>query len=130
MHEQEFIEKYLIEAKNSGRETLSEIKLSQTQPDGITLSKRVISDSDVGFLLGWVLLGMTLSAILMVIRSEFISFEPVDPIPCKKCRFFSSNPYIKCAVHPCIALTEKAINCSDYLPEEGKILQKSPAKPD
>lgn len=37
-------------------------------------------------------------------------------IPCKLCRFFSSNSYLKCAVHPDMALQAEAINCPDYYP--------------
>jgi hypothetical protein len=35
-------------------------------------------------------------------------------IPCNKCRYFSSNAYIRCAVHPSKAMTPEAIECSDY----------------
>jgi hypothetical protein len=35
-------------------------------------------------------------------------------IPCNKCRYFSSNPYVRCAVHPSRAMTPEAIECSDY----------------
>jgi hypothetical protein len=35
-------------------------------------------------------------------------------IPCHKCRYFSSNSYVHCAVHPSRAMTPEAIDCSDY----------------
>lgn len=35
-------------------------------------------------------------------------------LPCSNCRFFGSNPYLKCAVHPSKALKAEAMNCSDY----------------
>lgn len=35
-------------------------------------------------------------------------------IPCTNCRFFTNNPYLKCAVRPSTALTKQAIDCSDY----------------
>jgi hypothetical protein len=34
-------------------------------------------------------------------------------IPCSKCRFFTSNPRLKCAVHPEKVMTARAVNCSD-----------------
>ncbi len=37
-------------------------------------------------------------------------------IPCSTCRFFNDNYYLKCAVRPGAALTQDAINCSDYYP--------------
>ena len=36
-------------------------------------------------------------------------------VPCKNCQFFSNNRLLKCAVHPTTVLTERALNCSDYL---------------
>ncbi|MBW4515714.1 MAG: hypothetical protein KME11_10860 [Timaviella obliquedivisa GSE-PSE-MK23-08B] len=35
-------------------------------------------------------------------------------IPCGKCRYFSSNSYVPCAVHPSKALTVEAVDCADY----------------
>ncbi len=35
-------------------------------------------------------------------------------IPCSRCTFFTGDYRLKCTVHPYSALTETAINCSDY----------------
>ena len=35
-------------------------------------------------------------------------------IPCSRCTFFTGDYHLKCTVHPYNALTETAINCSDY----------------
>lgn len=37
--------------------------------------------------------------------------------PCRKCRFFSNNLYLKCAVHPITVLTKEANECPDYNPQ-------------
>ena len=42
------------------------------------------------------------------------AFESATKIPCRHCRFYSSNPYIQCAVHPSKVSTFNAIHCSDY----------------
>lgn len=34
--------------------------------------------------------------------------------PCKTCKFYHSNLYLKCAVHPSQVLTKDARNCIDY----------------
>jgi hypothetical protein len=34
--------------------------------------------------------------------------------PCYRCQYFSDNPYLKCALHPDMVLTEKAVDCQDY----------------
>jgi hypothetical protein len=37
-------------------------------------------------------------------------------IPCRKCQFFSNNPYLKCAIRPSSVMNERAIDCPDYSP--------------
>ncbi len=41
-------------------------------------------------------------------------------LPCHNCRYFSNNNYFKCAVHPSTVLTEEAMNCRDYHPQDRK----------
>ncbi|NJP08796.1 MAG: hypothetical protein HC866_04365 [Leptolyngbyaceae cyanobacterium RU_5_1] len=45
-----------------------------------------------------------------------VSLKQPLGIPCRSCQFFSSNAYLKCAVHPTTALTDEAVSCSDYSP--------------
>nr|WP_293135179.1 hypothetical protein [Okeania sp. SIO3I5] len=45
-------------------------------------------------------------------------------IPCSRCTFFTDDYRLKCTVHPYSALTETALNCSDYEPNNN---QKKPA---
>jgi len=35
-------------------------------------------------------------------------------IPCNQCTFFTGDYRLKCTVNPDMALTESALNCSDY----------------
>jgi hypothetical protein len=42
------------------------------------------------------------------------TLQRLHQIPCSRCRFFSSSPYLKCPVQPTIALSEQAIDCRDY----------------
>ena len=37
-------------------------------------------------------------------------------VPCSRCAYFTGDYRLKCAVNPCIALTEQAIHCRDYEP--------------
>ncbi len=46
-------------------------------------------------------------------KDEIVSIKPVQQHPCINCHFFNNNYYLKCAVHPSIALTKQAWNCSD-----------------
>ncbi len=47
-------------------------------------------------------------------RKELKTSRPLAQLPCKKCQFFSNNPYMKCAVNPHVAMTPAATDCSDY----------------
>ncbi|MBW4624793.1 MAG: hypothetical protein KME49_04585 [Brasilonema octagenarum HA4186-MV1] len=53
-----------------------------------------------------------------VTQHRSTSAKTLDLVPCKKCQYFKNNPYLKCAIHPTTALTEEAINCSDYSPNK------------
>jgi hypothetical protein len=50
-------------------------------------------------------------------RRQFLkpkSHKKTIYLQCHKCRYFTSNSYLKCSLHPSIVLTEDAINCIDY----------------
>jgi hypothetical protein len=53
-------------------------------------------------------------------HKEVESSQYTTQLPCKKCRFFNNNPYVKCAVNPHIAMTKAANTCSDFQPKERK----------
>ena len=38
-------------------------------------------------------------------------------IPCSNCQFFTGDYQLKCALHPNTALSEEAIDCSDFCPQ-------------
>ena len=35
-------------------------------------------------------------------------------VACHRCRYFSNNPYVQCALHPNTVMTDGAIDCKDY----------------
>jgi hypothetical protein len=121
MQNHEHITHYLIGENNFNQTLLSEIKVIQPQRDKANSPDIITFESPIYFVSGWVILGLILAAILTVVRSEMFRVELVPEVPCKKCRFFSSNPYLRCAVHPCTVLTEKAMHCTDYRPQERKL---------
>ena len=47
-------------------------------------------------------------------RQHLFSLKPRHKLSCRRCRYFSSNPYLKCALHPVTVLTKQAVNCADY----------------
>ena len=42
------------------------------------------------------------------------AFKGSTQTKCTNCRFFNSNSYLKCAVHPTKVLTKEARECLDY----------------
>ena len=55
-------------------------------------------------------------------RIGIANLKRLQQIPCANCRFFTHDYRIKCTLHPFEALTESAINCSDFC------LKKRPKK--
>lgn len=51
-------------------------------------------------------------------RKDMKTSKDIAQLPCKKCQFFSNNPYVKCAVNPCVAMTTAANECQDYRPRD------------
>ncbi|MGG6268808.1 hypothetical protein ACQ4M3_32485 [Leptolyngbya sp. AN03gr2] len=47
-------------------------------------------------------------------RKEVKSTRSLAQLPCKKCQYFSNNPYMKCAVNPHVAMTPSANECTDF----------------
>jgi hypothetical protein len=48
------------------------------------------------------------------VRKNWIYLRGLHQIPCSQCVFFTGDYKLKCAVHPCTALTKDAIGCPDY----------------
>jgi hypothetical protein len=71
------------------------------------------------FILFKAISGLTVAYIWKLARDKKrLSINYPQQIPCKTCRFFTNNHYLKCAVNPSTALTKQAFNCSDYLPQD------------
>ncbi|MBE9014095.1 hypothetical protein IQ250_28295 [Pseudanabaenaceae cyanobacterium LEGE 13415] len=47
-------------------------------------------------------------------RKDVKSTRSLAQLPCKKCQFFSNNPYMKCAVNPYVAMTPAANDCAEF----------------
>lgn len=62
----------------------------------------------------WLLIFLFIFNISSAANKGITTVKRLHQIPCSKCQFFTGNYVLKCPVHPKIALTEEAINCSDY----------------
>jgi hypothetical protein len=58
--------------------------------------------------------------ILSLLKQASDRTQKMHQIPCANCQFFTDNYALKCTIHPENALTEAAIDCSDFrLQREG-----------
>lgn len=62
----------------------------------------------------WLLLFCTASEAWKLVRHNVTSVKQGQRVPCKNCRYYSNNFYLKCAVRPSDALTDRAADCSDF----------------
>lgn len=113
-------------SKNFHQVTQSEVKQEQANPDGLNVTDLVISLSPLSFVFSWAIFLVILRKLRTNLDNKMVfSINSLQKVPCKNCRFFSNNHYLKCAVKPDIVLTEEAINCHEYSPKKGKFPPKN-----
>lgn len=66
------------------------------------------------FVVAWGLIGMTVWQLIAATRDGMQRAKIMHQIPCADCRYFTNSPFLKCPLHPKIALSEAAIGCNDY----------------
>jgi hypothetical protein len=66
------------------------------------------------FVTAWTLIVISLWTIWNIVHQGITHVKRLHQIPCSRCQFFTGNYTLKCVVHPTSALTEAAINCSDF----------------
>lgn len=66
------------------------------------------------FVAAWALVVLTVWNLVAATRDGVQRAKTMHQIPCSECRYFTNNHLLKCPLHPKIALSEAAINCSDY----------------
>ncbi|MBD2415849.1 hypothetical protein FACHB389_36760 [Nostoc calcicola FACHB-389] len=120
----------LLAQKSVNHSTLIEVKSTEithhenTKSRGGDVPFLAVFLAHVAFMIVWVIVVYIVSYFCKSLedppqnltqhKDEIVSIKTVQQHPCKKCHFFNNNYYLKCAVHPSIALTKEALNCSDY----------------
>jgi hypothetical protein len=95
--------------------TLKDAKLDEAKPNEVSSFNDGILGFSLAFILSWMVVCITILRKRKVARNEVITaLKCEEQVYCKSCRFFSNNPYLKCALHPSIALTKEAKDCADY----------------
>jgi len=128
MDKKEFIKQSTTEGKNNNEVTgskasqdsvLIEEKLNGEKLYGKNLDVVKTPESAFYFsiyllaLIGW-LIFLRLSNSRKILKNRSTTLQYFSQIPCRTCRFFTNNQYLKCAVHPSTVLKQQAINCPDY----------------
>ncbi|MGF1937903.1 MAG: hypothetical protein RM347_026560 [Nostoc sp. ChiQUE02] len=105
----------------------SEVKNEQAQTHELTIRDIAVSLSPVSFIIGWIVFFLVLRKIRVFLNEKMVfSINSLHKVPCKNCRFYSNNHYLKCAVNPSIVLTEEAMSCSEYSSSKKKFSSKNP----
>ena len=66
------------------------------------------------FVVAWGIVLIVGWSILAALRDGVKQVKQLHQIPCANCQFFTNSYYLKCPVHPSMALSEEAIGCRDY----------------
>ncbi|MHC5935889.1 hypothetical protein [Nostoc sp.] len=74
------------------------------------------------FVVAWTVIILVVLSLWAAARDSLTTAKQMHQIPCTGCQFFTDNYRLKCTVHPSIANTEEAINCSDYQPKTNPYL--------
>jgi len=76
----------------------------------------------------WLVLVDFFLSICFVLHDGIAQLKRLHQIPCSRCAFFTGDYRLKCTAHPCKALSEQAIGCSDYEHVSSAKLRRSPVK--
>jgi hypothetical protein len=118
----------ILQQKVAPKKSLNQLTHSQirqeyvAQQKGINISDLAIALTPLSFVFIWAIFLFILHRIRSHADNKIaFSINGLDQVPCKNCRFYSNNHYLKCAVNPDVVLTEEAVNCSEYCPRKGKL---------
>ncbi len=112
----------VAQAPQSATQPIPMGSAEQPQPNGIHPATGLIVDGalllvPLSFALIWAIV-VLLVADLPKLTWNNLKLNRTPKVPCRNCRYFSSNPYLKCAIHPTVALTDNATDCKDFQAQE------------
>ncbi|MBU7584369.1 MAG: hypothetical protein KAF91_15880 [Nostoc sp. TH1S01] len=110
---------------NNSYLTRSEVQSQKTQPQSVNFPSAALYLSPLGLLFSWIIFFLVLRKIQRFLDNKMVfSVKSLHQVPCKNCRFYSNNHYLKCAVQPSIVLTDEAKNCSEFCAKKDKLSEK------
>jgi hypothetical protein len=51
-------------------------------------------------------------------RPSSAKFESDSKVMCHSCKYFHNNLFLNCTLHPSTVMTERAVDCKDYCPNQ------------
>ncbi|AFY89674.1 hypothetical protein [Chroococcidiopsis thermalis] len=116
MSSDDFLKNLFSEKANASQIIVSEVQPNNIKTEEVTVN-HPFSEVSIGLIFISGLICFLMYSKRWAVTREDIEdmFEGMSSqIPCRKCRFFSHNPYLKCAVQPTIAMTKEAIHCVEF----------------
>jgi hypothetical protein len=127
MYHNQILQKTVVVNNDLDQVIQGEFKKEQVQTRELNIPDVAVSLSPIGFIIGWIVFFLVLRKIKDFLNEKMVfSIKGVHKVPCKNCRFYSNNHYLKCAVNPSIVLTEEAMSCSEYSPSNKIFSSKNP----
>jgi len=88
------------------------------QQNTLVVPELVLSLTPLAFIFTWAVFLLIWQKIRSNLDSKIVyQVKTLQKVPCKNCKYFSNNHYLKCAVNPDSVLTEEAVDCAEYLPK-------------
>ena len=66
------------------------------------------------FLTAWLVVVLAVWNLVAAAREGITNAKKMHQIPCADCTYFTNSHFLKCPIHPTMALSEEAINCPDF----------------
>jgi len=63
----------------------------------------------------WLMMTGFFAAVCYAFSDSIELLKKLHGVPCDRCYYFTGHQQLKCAVHPCIAMTEAAMHCPDFV---------------
>ncbi|WP_017651428.1 hypothetical protein [Fortiea contorta] len=126
MSAEQILQKKIISNSSLHQVIRSEVRQHQGKQEGLTIPVVAVYLSPLGFMFVWVVFFLILQKIRNMIENKMtFTMKTSHKVPCKNCKYYANNHYIKCAVQPSIVLTEAAQDCSEYSSKKSGFFSKN-----
>ncbi|NJL10323.1 MAG: hypothetical protein HC908_09540 [Calothrix sp. SM1_7_51] len=101
---------------------LVEIQQETTQPKTVKFEEKVIP-AELGYIIPittlalWAIAAWKISNAFKHVKSKIEINRCSCQTPCKNCKYFADNFYLKCAIHPSTVLTKEQLIALTIVPE-------------